>query len=365
MEEMVDRAFEMTRSLYRHSTIDNMLERLVEAVSEFLRAERGGLFWFANGETQKPELKVTRNLMREEIFSDEFKDSLALVMESFQKSIPILCFQKDTEANPLKASKRPVICVPVTIGKSARGVLFHDNIHLNNDVDLLNEALLMKLSHYISQHIDYISMYSQQDTIKPNHGDVYQSASNTGDHEIITRHPGFLKELKTLDKIADSKATVLITGETGTGKELIARRVHQMSPRITEPFIVVDLTSISPNLVESELFGHEKGSFTGADRQKIGRFELAHRGTLFIDELGDIPLSIQVKLLRVFQERTFVRVGGVQTIHSDFRLVAATNRNLEKEMSAGRFREDLYYRLNVVPVTIPPLRERGCDIIFL
>jgi transcriptional regulator with GAF, ATPase, and Fis domain len=170
------------------------------------------------------------------------------------------------------------------------------------------------------------------------------------------------KLLMQADQIADSEAAVLILGETGVGKEVLARRLHKMSSRASGPFTVVDLTSVPENLVESELFGHEKGAFTGADRQKAGRLELAHRGTLFIDEVGEIPKSVQVKLLRVLQEKAFARVGGTRTLVSDFRLVAATNRDLMAEVVAGRFREDLYYRLNVVPVTLPPLRERGKDV---
>jgi transcriptional regulator with GAF, ATPase, and Fis domain len=165
--------------------------------------------------------------------------------------------------------------------------------------------------------------------------------------------------------VADSGASVLISGETGVGKELLARRIHQMSSRAQGPFIVVDISTIPEGLVESELFGHEKGAFTGADRRKPGRIELAHRGTLFIDEVGEIPLFIQTKLLRVLQEKSLVRIGATHTVDSNFRLLAATNRDLETEVARGQFREDLYYRLNVVPLKIPPLRDREGDIILL
>jgi transcriptional regulator with GAF, ATPase, and Fis domain len=174
-----------------------------------------------------------------------------------------------------------------------------------------------------------------------------------------------LQILAQLDLIAGSDGTVLIMGETGTGKELFANRLHQKSTRRESPFVIVDPTTIPETLVESELFGHEKGAFTGADRQKPGRLELANGGTLFIDEVGEIPKSVQAKLLRVLQEKTLVRVGGTRTLRSDFRLVAATNRDLAAEVAAGRFREDLYYRINVVPLVIPPLRERKEDIPLL
>jgi transcriptional regulator with PAS, ATPase and Fis domain len=167
------------------------------------------------------------------------------------------------------------------------------------------------------------------------------------------------------DKAAKSDAPVLLLGETGVGKELLARRLHRMSSRKMGPFVAVDLSSIPEMLVESELFGHEKGAFTGATNRKPGRMELANKGTLFIDEIGEIPMSLQVKLLRTLEEKAFFRVGGVKNISSDFRLVAATNRDLVKEVEKGNFRGDLYYRLNVVPLIVPPLRKRGNDIVLL
>jgi transcriptional regulator with GAF, ATPase, and Fis domain len=164
------------------------------------------------------------------------------------------------------------------------------------------------------------------------------------------------------DQAAATDTTVLILGETGTGKGLFAKWVHEKSPRADGPFIVVDCTTIPENLFESELFGYEKGAFTGADRQKLGRIELAHEGTLFLDEIGELPLGVQTKLLKAIEEKTFVRIGGGRPIKSDFRLIVATNRNLKAEVAAGRFREDLYYRLHVFPISIPPLRERDRDI---
>lgn len=166
-------------------------------------------------------------------------------------------------------------------------------------------------------------------------------------------------------KAAPSRASVLITGESGVGKELVADAVHNLSPRKDKAFIKVHCAALSESLLESELFGHEKGSFTGADSMKKGRFELAHGGTIFLDEIGEINQTTQVKLLRVLQERKFERVGGEETIEVDVRVVAATNKNLEEEVKAGRFREDLYYRLNVVHLHVPPLRERKDDIPLL
>ncbi len=153
--------------------------------------------------------------------------------------------------------------------------------------------------------------------------------------------------------------------ESGTGKELVAQAIHYASQRSRGPFIKVNCAALPANLIESELFGHEKGSFTGAIRQKIGKFELAHKGTIFLDEIGSIGLDVQVKLLRVLQEKEFERVGGSHTIKSDVRIIAATNKNLEEAVAAGEFREDLYYRLNVFPIYLPPLRERKTDILML
>lgn len=172
----------------------------------------------------------------------------------------------------------------------------------------------------------------------------------------------FMKAKELALKAARADSTVLVTGESGTGKEVMARLLHQASPRQNGPFIPVNCGAIPENLMESELFGYDKGAFTGALQEKPGKMELAHGGTLFLDEIGEMPLSLQVKLLRVLQERVVDRLGARQSRSVDFRLVAATNRNLSQEVSAGRFREDLFYRLNVIPVHLPPLRERGTDL---
>jgi two-component system NtrC family response regulator len=166
-------------------------------------------------------------------------------------------------------------------------------------------------------------------------------------------------------RVAESKATVLITGENGTGKEVLAKAVHYLSPRNESPFVAVNVPALSQNLLESELFGHEKGAFTSAEKMKKGRFEIAHGGTIFLDEVGDIPQSLQVKLLRVLQEHQFERVGGTEKIDVDVRIIAATNQDLETKIKDSSFREDLYYRLNVVSIKIPPLRDRKEDIVPL
>ena len=181
-------------------------------------------------------------------------------------------------------------------------------------------------------------------------------------NNIIGAAPPMQRVFEIIDQVAPSKATVLITGESGTGKELVANAIHQRSPRAAGPFIKLHCAALAESLLESELFGHEKGSFTGAIARKDGRFSLADGGTLFLDEIGEISQAIQVKLLRFLQEHEFERVGGTQTIRVDVRVIAATNRNLMDDVAKGRFREDLFYRLNVVALEMPPLRERKSDI---
>ena len=182
---------------------------------------------------------------------------------------------------------------------------------------------------------------------------------------IIGKSKPMQEIYEIIKKVAPSTASILIEGESGTGKELVAKSIHYNSLRKDNPLIAVNCSAFAETLLESELFGHEKGAFTGAAARKKGRFELADNGSLFLDEIGELPISLQVKLLRVLQERTVERVGGIQSIPVNFRLIAATNKNLEQEVKEGRFREDLYYRLNVVKATIPPLRERPEDVPLL
>ena len=181
--------------------------------------------------------------------------------------------------------------------------------------------------------------------------------------ETIIGHSGPMQEVfKMIGRVSRSDAPVMVTGESGCGKELVARAIHKFSPRMQKEFVAINVTAIPDNLLESELFGHEKGSFTGAVANRIGRFEQCDGGTLFLDEIGDMPLTVQSKLLRVLQEGEFCRVGSNQTLKTDVRVLAATNKNLEKEVESGSFREDLFYRLNVVRIHIPPLRERREDV---
>jgi formate hydrogenlyase transcriptional activator len=183
--------------------------------------------------------------------------------------------------------------------------------------------------------------------------------------EIVGTSPALKAVLSRISKVAPSDSTVIITGETGTGKELVARAIHRRSERVSRPFVSVNCAAIPRDLIASELFGHERGAFTGATQQRLGRFELANGGTIFLDEVGELPAETQIALLRVLQEREFERVGGNRRIRADVRVIAATNRDLEAAISAGSFRSDLFYRLNVFPIEIPSLRERKEDIPLL
>jgi transcriptional regulator with GAF, ATPase, and Fis domain len=206
----------------------------------------------------------------------------------------------------------------------------------------------------LSEQLDQENKYLQEEVKK-----------GANFEEMIGESSALVNVFKSIGQVAPTDYTVLILGETGTGKELIARAVHNRSSRKGKALIKVNCAALPPQLIESELFGHEKGSFTGATEKRIGKFELAHGGTIFLDEIGELPLELQPKLLRVLQEKEIERVGGKGPIPLDVRIIAATNRNLQAEISAGRFRSDLYYRLNVFPVILPPLRERKEDLMPL
>ncbi|MBL8740154.1 MAG: sigma 54-interacting transcriptional regulator, partial [Myxococcales bacterium] len=217
-------------------------------------------------------------------------------------------------------------------------------------IDITDRVLLEREQARLHAHNQYL-----QEEIKADHNF----------EEIVGQSPALLRVLAAVERVTRTDSTVLVTGETGTGKELVARAIHSASRRSDKPLIKLNCAALPTGLVESELFGHERGAFSGALQRRLGRFELAHGGTIFLDEVGEMPLDAQVKLLRVLQEGELERVGGAQTIKVDVRVVAATNRDLRRAVSAGQFREDLFYRLNVFPVELPPLRERREDIPLL
>lgn len=242
-------------------------------------------------------------------------------------------------------------------------------ITAHGNMDTVVEALRLGASDFLSKPFENKILREQVSKLLNLSSQTTESISAPSTSPklegMIGESPAFKKCVKRAIKSAQSDSTILVTGESGTGKEVFARAIHENSPRQGQTFIAVNCGALPENLIESELFGYEKGAFTGAISEKPGKFELAHLGTLFLDEIGEMPLQMQVKLLRVLQEKTIDRLGGTSPIAVDFRLVAATNRDLEAEIEAGRFREDLYYRLNIIPIELPPLRDREKDVLSL
>ena len=259
------------------------------------------------------------------------------------------------------------VCVPIKLGNETIGALsvdrlFDDSVSLEEDVRLLSV-----IAHMIAQAVRI-----RQETLEERQRLMAENARLQNELKDrfrpanIIGNSGAMQEVFDLiAQVATSEATVLVRGESGVGKELVASAIHYNSLRAAKPFVKVNCAALPESVIESELFGHEKGAFTGALAQRKGRFELAHGGTIFLDEIGDLPPTIQIRLLRVLQEREFERVGGSETIRVDVRVITATNRDLEDQMQEWEFRQDLYYRLNVFPIHIPPLRERRGDILDL
>ena len=365
-EKFLDRYFEMIESFYPSENRMEILSKMLAATSQMFQAERSGLFWFSQGQyTVKPELRASLNLPRIEIDSSNFKPSLKIILKTFRKNHP---FSEELALKEFALGKkivRSVLCIPIEVKGLVHGVLYYDNAYLDNAFEFLNLSMIKRMARHtnmvVERRLDHIKVKDRADRLASEKSLLRDNKSG----KIITQSRTIYHLLDQVDQVAETESTVLVLGETGTGKELVAERIHRKSLRSKAPFIVVDSTTIPENLLESELFGYEKGAFTGADKRKTGCVEMADQGTLFLDEIGELTLAAQAKLLRALQEKTIRRVGGVATITADFRLIAATNRNLVAEVEKGRFREDLFYRLNVVPFELPPLRKRNKDPILL
>ena len=266
-----------------------------------------------------------------------------------------------------KGTRTAFICVPILHHRQVIGTISIDRPATDEDTLTKDLEFLRLVANLLAEAVASIreqisereGLKAENEVLRRQLGDKYQS------HNLVGNSKEMRSVYDQIAQVADSMATVLIRGESGTGKELVARAIHFGSSRRQNPFISVNCAALPETLIESELFGHEKGAFTGAAQQRKGRFELANGGTLFLDEIGDISPAVQVRLLRVLQERAFERVGGDKTISVNVRVITATSRHLEDAIRAGRFREDLYYRLNVFPIHLPPLRERRSDILLL
>ena len=364
-EDILNRFMKMLDEFFPCTNMEEFYYRIVVSACRFIEAERGGLFVFDKG---VPYLKAGYNLAQAEVETESFRFSIEQVIKAHKNNRPLVVNLKQTETKDVSPSTvSSILCLPFEQESThLKGVLYYDSTYEDKDFELYGMHILRRISSYLSTSADRFNDYFHAlEKSSLHEPEESLPVPHMEDWEIKAQSPIMKDLLDRAHRVADSEASVLILGETGVGKELLARHIHAMSPYRSGPFIEIDLSSIPETLVESELFGHEKGAFTGADHQKKGRMELAHKGTLFIDEVGDIPKAIQIKLLRALQEKTFVRVGGTRKLTSDFRLIAATNRDLEKAVEEGDFREDLYYRLNVVPLTVPALKERGRDVLIL
>jgi transcriptional regulator with GAF, ATPase, and Fis domain len=386
---------EINQNINSEHNLDNLLDLIMDSVVELSEAERGFLLLM---EEDRMEVKVARNINREEIDSPEFNISHSIAKQVIESGVPInLTNAQEDERfsrfhSVLDLHLRSVLCFPFKLkervigamyvdNRFQRGIfsekvlsvlsafgdqaaiaienarLYEENLKKTQKIEALNERLEEKLvvtSAKLAEARERIDHSQREFELRYN----YDS--------IIGRDTGMKKVLKTIDRVLDKNIPVLIQGESGTGKELIARAVHFNSPRRNERFVSENCAAISASLLESELFGYDKGAFTGAEQDKKGLFEVAHRGTLFLDEIGDMSLEMQAKLLRVLQDGQVRRVGGTSTIKVDVRILSATNQELVKLVAENKFREDLFYRISTVSVTLPPLRERRQDIpIFL
>jgi transcriptional regulator with GAF, ATPase, and Fis domain len=356
---------EFSEKLMHQRDLGELLDALMDAIIAITAADKGFLI-LMEGDTL--DIKVARNLKRENIADaiSQLSDSIVAKVVKTRKPVIISDAMHDAEfaaAKSVMALKlSSVICAPLLDRGRLLGL-----IYVGNDavVDLFHERTMKILTVFSAQASLIVANALLLNELRVDNRRLNDRLEQARFGEIVGTSPVMQQVFRKVEKIAATDISVLITGETGTGKELIAREIHTRSPRAGKPFVVINCGAIPRDLLESELFGHVKGAFTGAIANKQGKFQAADGGTLFLDEIGEMPLELQVKLLRALQERVVVRVGDTRPESVDIRIVTATNRELEKEIEAGRFREDLFYRLNVVNVHLPPLRDRGDDIVVI
>ena len=341
------------------------LAALMDAIIEVTHAGKGFLILLQDGE---PKVTVARNLQQQNLPDavQHLSDSILQKVIESRKPLIVSDALHDTlfksAESVMNLQLASVMCAPLIAQNQLLGVLYVGN---DNVRSLFEEKSLDVLTIFAGQASLILQNALLLDQLKTDRDQLAEQLEDKRFGDIIGTCPPLLEVFNKLEKVASTNINVLVTGETGTGKELIAREIHRRSPRKDGPFVVVNCGAIPENLMESELFGHVRGAFTGAIATRNGKFQSADGGTLFLDEIGEMPVNLQVKLLRALQEKIVMKVGDTKSEPVDIRVVAATNRELEEEIQKSNFREDLYYRLNVVNLHLPPLRERGDDVAVL
>jgi transcriptional regulator with GAF, ATPase, and Fis domain len=351
--------------LLSNTDLDRLLENLMDECIEVTRADKGFLILM---ESNQLRVKVARNVARETIEDavERVSDSIVAKVVRLQKPLIIADALDDPEFNSsdsvVNLKLLSVMCAPLMHKGELFGLIYLGNDRLVNRFD---QKALDTLTIFAAQASLLIQNALLLNELKLENVTLKSRLEEQAYGDIIGACQGMKDVYKRIDKIASTDISVLILGETGTGKELIAREIHRHSPRAQGKFVTINCGAIPENLLESELFGHVKGAFTGAVATKLGKFQDAIKGTLFLDEIGEMPLQLQVKLLRAIQEKVVYKVGDNRPEPVDIRIVAATNRNLDEEVRKGTFREDLYFRINVVTIKLPPLKDRGDDVTVL
>ncbi|MDH4233283.1 MAG: nif-specific transcriptional activator NifA [Nitrospirota bacterium] len=363
--------YEISKLLGSSFNLKANLRGIMRVLSEYLDMNRGTVALRSNNEVS---IIAAHGMSEEEIKKGRYRLGEGIIGRVAKLGSPIvipnigdepLFLNKTGARKTIKKENISFLCVPIKYKSEVLGVLSVDRLFGLKGISYEEDLRLLKIiASLIAQSVKlHMELEREREALIEEKEHLRQQLKGKYRVENIIGHSDSMQEVfEAVHRVAPSKANVLLRGESGTGKELVAKAIHYMSPRAKGPFIKFNCASIPEGLLESELFGHEKGAFTGAMASRKGRFELADRGTIFLDEIGDLPVTLQPKILRVLQEKEFERVGGEKTIKVDVRLIAATSRNLENFVAEGKFREDLYYRLNVVPLYLPPLRERREDI---
>ena len=369
--------YEITKNLASTAHLQNRMEKVVSILAD-MKGMENGTVTIVNPTSRELEIEVAHSITAEARRRGKYKLGEGITGRVVATGEPIIVPQIGEEPLFLNRTrtrgdeqkkKSSFLCVPVKAGNQSIGALSVDRVYEQGfgSQSELDMRFLTVVSGLISQAVQRVQTVNEEKEALhlENQQLKRELAAKSRIKDIIGNSSRMQEVFEMVHRVAESNATVLLRGESGTGKTLVAKALHHNSVRSQGPFIVVNCSALPETLLESELFGHERGAFTGAIERKSGRFEQAEGGTLFLDEIGEISPAVQVKLLNVIQERTFQRLGGTTILKSDIRLVAATNRDLETAVKEGHFREDLYYRLNVFPVYLPPLRERRTDILLL